>query len=166
MLIAVPVVYGGIRWSGFDPQVQIGGTQYNVTVIAPESAWCDVSGPIDVTFYVAPGSEYVVDSESTGGSGDCAVETKTTFVETARADGRVGLEVLVSSDKKGRDKGKGRFPVKLEVVVDEGGDEAVTYCNGSSNKPVRCWIDDADEGGNTSASESKDKGKGKGRSKR
>lgn len=136
MLVAVPVAFGGIQWSGFDPQVQINGTQYNVTVLAPDRAWCDVTGPIDVTFYVDAGSEYILDFESEGGSGGCLVVTETTFVEVpiVTTDGSVGLEVLVSSARKKA------FPVVIETVASNASGETVTTCEGQTNSAIQCTV--------------------------
>ena len=130
MLIAVPVVYGGIQWSGFDPQVQIDGTQYNVTVFGPDKTWCDSGGDIDVTFYVEEGATTELDFESSGGPAECRVTTDTIFVER---DGQVGVdaEVTVAAN------GKGRSPVVVEIASD--GESAV--CRGVAGKPVTCSLD-------------------------
>ena len=130
MLIAVPVVYGGIQWSGFDPQVQINRTQYNVTVLAPDKAWCDVDGDIEVVFHVEAGAETKLDFESTGGSSACTVSTSTTF-DADDGNSGVGVSILVNSS------GNGRFPVVVEVASD--GEEAV--CRGVSGKSVSCSLD-------------------------
>ena len=37
-LIAAPVVYGGLRWTGFDPELEVGGHKVNVTVLAQRAA--------------------------------------------------------------------------------------------------------------------------------
>lgn len=135
MLIAVPVAFGGINWSGFDPQVQIDGTQYNVTVSAPANAWCAVEG-VDVIFHVDPDldeTDVSVDFESTGGSGGCTVTTLSDFAFDS--DDGVVVEVLVST------KGRAKFPVLVEVVVDEDEDDAAT-CRGRANRAVWCEADD------------------------
>ena len=130
MLIAVPVVYGGIQWSGFDPQVQIDGTQYDVTVLAPDRAWCDVDGDIEVVFHIEAGADFGLDFESSGGSGACTVTTSTTF-DADDGNSGVGVSILVNSS------GNGRFPVVVEVASD--GEE--TVCRGVSGKSISCSLE-------------------------
>ncbi len=109
--------------------MQIDGTQYNVSVHAPDAAWCDVDGDIDVVFHIEAGARTKLDFESTGGSNSCTVSTSTTF-DADDGNSGVGVSVQVNSS------GKGRFPVVVQMVSD--GEEAV--CSGVSGKSVSCSL--------------------------
>jgi hypothetical protein len=63
MLAVVPIVQGGGRWRGIDPELKYGGHTINVWVEWPEEYTCAIDGAIAMDIK-APGATLV--GESTG----------------------------------------------------------------------------------------------------
>jgi hypothetical protein len=134
LLVAVPVAYGGLRWSGLDPQVVIDGREYSVTVAVPPNQWCKVGSPYQVTFHVPEGAEYELLSETVAGPDDCSITSATSFREHEDLD-EPYVTILVSS--------RGKFRVVATVYSED----SLETCKGHANKKLRCDLpDDDDEG--------------------
>ena len=140
-MVAAPVVYGGLRWTGFDPELQVGGHKVNITIFAPTGRWCDVEGPVDVRVWVPKGTDARLVSESEGDDGGCTVVTSTTIGERGRHGVIVGVKAETDDPMQ-------RFPMKVEIEVD---DELVEdSCRGSVNKWIKCdpvELDNDDDNG-------------------
>ncbi len=51
------VVYGGLSWTGMDPEILVDGQKFNVYVEWPEGDVCLIDGPIDVDFWYPKGTD-------------------------------------------------------------------------------------------------------------
>ena len=131
VLVGASVVYGGLRWSGFDPIVNVDGVKYSLNVAVPPDKWCDIARPISVKFYVPRGAQTELVEEFVGGEEFCGVTTETSFQKHPLL-----RKVFVSV----RIPARGRFPV--DVMLTSGESEQV--CSGSSNRPIVCSLNDDD----------------------
>ena len=48
MFASVTVVYGGLRWAGMDPIVNLDDSQINITVFWPPEHTCSIDDPIKI----------------------------------------------------------------------------------------------------------------------
>lgn len=127
---AVPAVYGGLRWTGIDPEVDVDEDTLNVRVEWPEEYSCSISNPVLIVVTVPNKAEYSPVRESSG-SFDCGPEeseisTHTLVVEQGKAD-----IVHVSAWLRASE----RFPVRV-LVYEDGEREQV--CKGASNRFIAC----------------------------
>ncbi len=109
-----PVVYGGLRWTGIDPVVDVGEHTVGVTIAVPPDYWCSIIGPIIVAIAAPEGTTPTVLTESSDPTGEfCGARTVTVVYEkrgTSQA-GVVDVAVMVF----GRNA---KFPVDVGVAVD------------------------------------------------
>ena len=126
-LVAAPVVYGGLRWSGFDPAIRLAdGTVVNIEIGMPPGQWCQIDGPIGVMVSVPQGSGAAVVFEQPATESNCYVTTSTT-IDEGNTDGAAYVGVDVEA--------KGNFPV--DVVVSINGAEVRT-CSSKAGDTVQC----------------------------
>ena len=125
LLIAAPVAYGGLSWSGTDPRVMVNGTFYDVTVAVPPNQWCQVEGPYQVIFHVPAGAEVALLSESVGGPDECGTQSQTSLQEHEGLDS-VYVSILVPA----------RGSLRVRATLQSGGFE--TKCVGNANREFAC----------------------------
>ena len=129
LLASTTVVYGGLRWTGIDPELDINGHKVNVTVFWPQNHTCDVFSRVKFRVQVPKGAEVSFD-ESTG-TFDCdngfsnTIDTETHIVYKGRRD-----EVKVTGYVGGLEN----FPVKVVVQ----GEHERRVCRGKTNRPIKC----------------------------
>ena len=123
LLVGASAVYGGLRWSGFDPTVTVDGVDYSAVVAAPPGQECHIDG-IDVVFHVKQGAS-VSGPEAEDEFCDGKSSTSTSFV--ADSGGGVYVSVLVSSKKR-------NFPV--DVTLSSSASEE--FCSGRANQSITC----------------------------
>ena len=121
VLAGASVIYGGLRWSGFDPIVLVDGTEYSLTVAVAPGHVCRLSEDVQVTFHVPEGARNKLVSEQDV----CNVSTSTSFEEDADDD--VYASVLVPA--------RHRLPVDAVLVS---GDPDPQFCSGWSNEEFDC----------------------------
>ncbi len=128
LLASTTVVYGGLRWTGIDPELDINGKKVNVTAFWPEEHTCDVDEKIYFSIQVPRGSE-VSFEESKGrfkcDEGATTIKTHTKIVYKGRRN-EVKVTGYVGAD--------GRFPVRILVQ----GEDERRICKGHTNSRVRC----------------------------
>lgn len=95
MLAAVGVVYGGGRWSGIDPIVDVNGHRINVEIDVPPDQWCNIDGDILVTINVPDLDNATFISESVGDEQFCNVMTSTTLKENSKLDSQFDVKTKV-----------------------------------------------------------------------
>lgn len=152
-LVVAPVVYGGGRWSGMDPELRVNGEKVNVWVEWPTDMTCEV-GNIKVQVLAPLLANVQLVSESSG-SFTCPdgttrrLETHTTIEKalvkainvsatvesldlSAQAslslDGGLSLDTSLNAEVS-------EFPVNVRVYKN---DTPVRDCTGMSNLPVEC----------------------------
>ena len=123
LLVGASAVYGGLRWSGFDPTVTVDGVDYNAVIAAPPGQECRIEG-VDVVFHVEGGVS-TSGPEAEDEFCDGKSSTSTSFV--ADSDDGVYVSVLVSSKKRS-------FPV--DVILSSSGSEE--SCSGQANQEITC----------------------------
>lgn len=128
LLAIPPMVHGGGRWSGMDPEFNMADHKFNVTVEWPSENSCDIVGPVRFKI-VAPGGEFVSESEEDFRCGDGSVNTiatKTKFTDRGKGDTvRVSAKLRATED----------FPVAVIIEIDN---EFAQRCVGASNKTLKC----------------------------
>ncbi len=127
---AVPAVYGGLRWTGIDPELDVDGHTVNVRVEWPEGYTCSVSNPVLIVISVPRNAEYSSAMESSDsfdcGPGETEISTHTIVVEQSKPD-RVEVSAWLRASE--------RFPAR--VLVYEDGERELT-CRGVSNHFIAC----------------------------
>jgi hypothetical protein len=129
LFAVVPVVHGGLFWTGIDSVVESNGHVMNIWVEWPTGRECDINGPISVDVH----TRGVVRAESvetfTCGEGLKTVRTQTKVKHIGNpAHFNVEQVIVPSSDT---------FPVQVKVYKD--GHLAET-CHGLSNLPFDCQV--------------------------
>ena len=129
LLASTTVVYGGLRWTGIDPELDINGEKVNVTVFWPKEYTCEVFRYVKFKVQVPAGS--VVSFDESTGTFDCdngftnTIETETHVVKRGRRN------VVKVTGYVG---GLSNFPIKVVVQSD---DER-RVCRGTTNRPIKC----------------------------
>ena len=140
LLASTTVVYGGLRWTGIDPELDINGHKVNVSVFWPQEYTCDVFRYVKFRVQVPRGS--VVSFDESTGTFDCdngftnTIETETYIVYKGK---RNAVKVT------GYVGGLSNFPIK--VVVES--DDEKRVCRGHTNRPIKCRplsLDESDDG--------------------
>jgi hypothetical protein len=130
LFASAPVAYGGVRWTGIDPEVNVNGHPFNVSVFWPEGYTCSIQGDIQIKLRVPEGASAEVKGESSG-TFDCNGSPKTIQTDTDIFEGGerkfVTFGALVESPE--------RFPVRLLV---EENNRKVLECKGQSNRVLKC----------------------------
>lgn len=128
-----PIVYGGLKWSGIDPEVDVDGHQVNVTVAVPPGQWCNIDGAIKVEFLVhkKASATLVAESVDTDGS-KCGAHTSSSIKHKkgSKLEGKVYVTVVVEAED-------GKFPVEVLVVANGEGGDAIS-CAGQTDKKIKC----------------------------
>ena len=129
LLASTTVVYGGLRWTGIDPELDINGHKVNVSVFWPQEYTCDVFRYVKFKVQVPAGA--VVSFDESEGTFKCdngftnTIETETHVVKRGKRN------VVKVTGYVG---GLSRFPIKVVVQSD---DER-RVCRGTTNRPIRC----------------------------
>ena len=125
MFAAVPVVYGGVSWTGIDPIFIVNGHQFNVWIEWPSQYDCDIE-EIEVTVRVSADMYYEFVSESSEDLGCGSLTSTNTKVKfDDNGDNKVKVKGEVESDET--------FPVVVKVYLD--GELVRTY-EGDSDDDV------------------------------
>ncbi|HAL47396.1 MAG: hypothetical protein FI707_01445 [SAR202 cluster bacterium] len=128
------VVYGGLSWTGMDPEVELPGNRGTVNVVfaVPPGTWCKIDGPIDVDIKAPSGSRLVSEQ-----MGQCGVTTDSqmTYGDSDSFSVRARFRTINKKDN---------FPFQVMISVD--GVEQAT-CAGRARRGVSCEIelDDDDD---------------------
>lgn len=128
LVASTTVVYGGLRWTGIDPELDINGNKVNVAVFWPDEYTCSLDEQVYFRVQVPRGAE--VSFEESDGTFDCddgstTVETMTKIVYKGKRD------ILRVTGYVGADE---RFPVRIVVKSDD----ARRVCKGFSNSRIQC----------------------------
>jgi hypothetical protein len=129
MLLSVSVTYGGLRWSGIDPEVDLDGHTLNVTAQWHSDDLCSVGSDVLINIYVPFGTDVSPVVES---SADCTVngeavtlQTDTTLIETDSK--KVTVTGLVTSGES--------MPARLLLDLDG---KHIRTCGGQANSLITC----------------------------
>ena len=156
MLMAVPIVQGGGRFSGIDPEVLVNRDKINVYIEWPEHLTCNIHGLIDVNFLYPEDAKVQLTFEShkkfqcdTAPNGFVVAHTKTnlkvwdeddSFQVSAKVNTSeiIPVNVLVYHNSPGLDEnGK---PIGTPVQVCEGFSDELVFCD-----PYQLDDDDNDD---------------------
>ena len=128
-LLSVSVVYGGLRWSGIDPEISLDDHTLNVTAQWRSDELCDVSGDIEIDVYYPGGVSALVVSDSTA---TCDVDGETVTISTvtnihATDSRKVTVTGLVPTED--------RMPAQLLLSLDG---KHIRTCGGQANSLITC----------------------------
>jgi hypothetical protein len=129
MLLSVSVAYGGLRWSGIDPEVSLDGQTLNVTAQWHSEDLCSVDGDVLINIYVpfdtvvSPIIESSADCNVNGE--DVTLQTITELIETDSK--KVTVTGLVTSGES--------MPARL--LLDING-KHIRTCGGQANSLITC----------------------------
>lgn len=128
MFAAVPVVYGGLSWTGIDPVLVANEHTMNVWVEWPTGRECDITGVISVDVHGA--DELISESAESFACGDDTVfpQTATTVHQSWQPYFFWVQRVRVPASES--------FPVQVKIYKDG---VLATTCEGYSNSDVGCW---------------------------
>ena len=127
-MAAASVVYGGLSWTGLDPEILVDGDSVNIIVYVPADD-CN-SGEIQritVRVEVPRGAATSLVSETTGCSNQVATETS--IINNLKAGIKVSVNV----------KSANRLQVDVGIIVN-GGEEHLCFGDRSNGK-VTCSAD-------------------------
>lgn len=133
LFASASVAYGGLRWSGIDPQLEVNGHDIAATVYIPIPEACYIDSVIHFRMVLPYGSEWDGDVNESDETYDCDGDgdgdhTITTYTDVTYADvNRMYVAVKVSSDD--------RFRIKLQVKMDG---RTVSRCRGYSDHWAKC----------------------------
>lgn len=131
MLLAVPVVDGGRRWTGSDPVIRYGGHTVNIWVEWPSEHNCDIQGPIYLQ-YNAPGARLVSDSSVGSGCNNGSnnvIRTQSVVNDSGEIGQFQIVDVAVDAAQP--------FPINLVIRVDG---RVVATCSGYSDESFDCEV--------------------------
>ena len=129
MVLSVTVVYGGLRWSGIDPEVSLDEHTLNITAEWHSEELCSVKGVVQIDVYHPTGVNAYVVSES---SATCGVDGETYEVTTVTNthvtnSKKVTVTGLVTSDDN--------MPARLLLNLDG---KQIRTCGGQTNSLITC----------------------------
>ncbi len=133
------VAYGGLRWSGIDPQLEVNGHDVAATVIIPTAEACQIEGDtIELAMLIPSGADWDGTVMESSEDFDCDGEERTITTKTRARFARVDdmyVAAMVPADDGDR------FRVRLMVEVDG---HTVRRCHGYSDSLVECRGFDVD----------------------
>lgn len=127
------VAYGGLRWSGIDPQIKVNGHKIAATVYIPTTEACYIDSSIYFRMVLPYGSEWDGDVDESHEKYDCDGDgdgdhTITTYTDVTYANvNRMYVAAKVSSDD--------RFRIKVQIKMDG---RTVSRCRGYSDRWTKC----------------------------
>ena len=129
MALSVTVVYGGLRWSGIDPEVSLDDHTLNITAQWHSETLCSVNGDIQIDVYHPAGVDAIIVSESTA---YCEVDGEmievSTMTETHITNSnKITVTGLVTSDDN--------MPTRLLLDLDG---KHIRTCGGKANSLITC----------------------------
>jgi hypothetical protein len=129
MLLSVSVAYGGLRWSGIDPEVTLDGQTLNVTAQWHSDDLCSVGSDVLINIYYPAGVNVGKVAES---SAECDIDgvivTLQTFTALYPGDvKKVTVTGLVTSGES--------MPARLLLDLDG---KHIRTCGGQTNSLITC----------------------------
>lgn len=129
MVFSVTAVYGGLRWSGIDPVVNLDDHTLNITAQWHSETLCSVNSDILIDVYHPAGVYANVVTESTA---ECEVDGELVEVSTVTNthvtnSNKVTVTGLVSSDTN--------MPARLLLDLDG---KHIRTCGGQANTLITC----------------------------
>ena len=125
------VAYGGLRWSGIDPQLEVNGHEIAATVFIPTTEACYIDSVIHFRMVLPNGSEWNGEVDESDETYDCDGDgdhTITTYTDVSYADvNRMYVAAKVLADD--------RFRIKVQVKMDG---RTISRCRGYSDRWVKC----------------------------
>ncbi|MCH8308898.1 MAG: hypothetical protein IIB17_00200 [Chloroflexi bacterium] len=129
MVLSVTVVYGGLRWSGIDPEVSLDDHTLNITAQWHSETLCSVNGDIQIDVYVPDGVTVgkVKESSATCSvyGGTVTISTDTNIYKTN--SNKVTVTGLMTSDEN--------MPARLLLDLDG---KHIRTCGGQTNSLITC----------------------------
>jgi len=126
MVLSVSVVYGGLRWSGIDSEIDLGGQTLNATAEWHSDELCSISGDIEINVYYPIGLNLGDIKESTADCGDAGTITTDTHAYPTDSS-KVTVTGLIPTGEQ--------MPARL--ILDLNGNHIRT-CGGQSNTLITC----------------------------
>jgi hypothetical protein len=129
-VLSVSVVYGGLWWSGIDPEISLDDHTLNVTAQWRSEDLCAADGPITIDVYHPAKVTAVVVSESSdscvNADGETVILSTVTNTHATKSK-KVKVTGTINSSQKMR--------ARLLVELDG---KKIQRCKGKTNKLIKC----------------------------